>query len=192
MKSMFDNYFGGKIDSRSVMQGKIRKMEVTGSVIAEAIRSSSPGLRLKFFLIAFNSRKKRSGNLSLRAVVAPLSWATPLNFQTPTLPGANYVQCIREVSITVPAPSVAVLLVRASLIPWQKPTPIFRAATSRRSSPTTAYEQEVLPTGDYEVPLKGEVKDGRVVFDLDPRQGRRVSSDIRPAPTSTAPKAAQG
>ncbi|AOE85605.1 hypothetical protein [Pseudomonas sp. TCU-HL1] len=38
MKSMFDNYFGGKIDSRSVMQGKIRKMEVTGSVIAEAIR----------------------------------------------------------------------------------------------------------------------------------------------------------
>ncbi|BAN48638.1 hypothetical protein [Metapseudomonas resinovorans] len=50
-------------------------------------------------------------------------------------------------------------------------------------------EQEVLPTGDYEVPLKGEVKDGRVVFDLDPRQGRRVSSEIRQAPAA-APKAA--
>lgn len=38
MKSMFDNYFGGKIDSRSVMQDKIRNMEVTGSVIAEALQ----------------------------------------------------------------------------------------------------------------------------------------------------------
>ena len=38
MKSMFDNYFGGKIDSRSVMQDKIRNMEVSGSVIAEALQ----------------------------------------------------------------------------------------------------------------------------------------------------------
>lgn len=37
-------------------------------------------------------------------------------------------------------------------------------------------EQEALPTGDYEVPLKGEIRDGRVFFELDPRQGRRISS----------------
>lgn len=40
---------------------------------------------------------------------------------------------------------------------------------------------EVLSLGDYEVALKGEVKDGRVVFDLDPRQGRKLSPQAKPA-----------
>ncbi|MND58685.1 hypothetical protein D3C80_498540 [compost metagenome] len=42
-------------------------------------------------------------------------------------------------------------------------------------------QSEVLPVGDYEVALKGEVKDGRVFFDLDPRQGRKLAAAPKPA-----------
>lgn len=43
-----------------------------------------------------------------------------------------------------------------------------------------AKEQEVLLPGEYVCPLKGTVKDRRVVFDFDPRQSRRVPN--KPAP----------
>ncbi|MFZ5961277.1 hypothetical protein ACOXVJ_27590 [Pseudomonas knackmussii] len=35
MKSMFDNYFGGRINSRAEMAEKIRNMKTDGGVIAE-------------------------------------------------------------------------------------------------------------------------------------------------------------
>ncbi len=35
MKSMFDNYFGGPINSRAQMQEKIKSLKTTGNVIAE-------------------------------------------------------------------------------------------------------------------------------------------------------------
>ncbi|PZE11971.1 hypothetical protein DMX10_17955 [Pseudomonas sp. 57B-090624] len=47
-------------------------------------------------------------------------------------------------------------------------------------------QQEALPTGDYEVPLKGEIKDGRVQFHLDPRQGRRIATPSAAKPAATA------
>lgn len=33
--------------------------------------------------------------------------------------------------------------------------------------------REVLPQGEYLAPVTGEVKDGRLVFNVDPRQARR-------------------
>lgn len=38
-RSMFDNYFGGKVSSRAVMQDKIRNLQTTGSVIQEAFQA---------------------------------------------------------------------------------------------------------------------------------------------------------
>lgn len=35
MKSMFDNYFGGPINSRAQMQEKIKSLKSSGNVIAE-------------------------------------------------------------------------------------------------------------------------------------------------------------
>ena len=42
-------------------------------------------------------------------------------------------------------------------------------------------QNEVLPTGEYETDVTGEIKDGRVQFNVDPRQSRRVSTS-QPAP----------
>lgn len=38
-----------------------------------------------------------------------------------------------------------------------------------------ADQREVLPQGEYECDVTGEVKDGRVVFNFDPRQGRKIA-----------------
>lgn len=38
-RSMFDNYFGGKVSSRAAMQDKIRNLQTTGSVIQETIQA---------------------------------------------------------------------------------------------------------------------------------------------------------
>ncbi len=40
---------------------------------------------------------------------------------------------------------------------------------------------EVLPQGEYQAPVTGSVKDGRLVFDVDPRQARRKAAADKPA-----------
>lgn len=52
-------------------------------------------------------------------------------------------------------------------------------------------QNEVLPTGDYECDVTGEVKDGRVQFNFDPRQSRRISTvQTAPAQQQVPAKAA--
>lgn len=41
--------------------------------------------------------------------------------------------------------------------------------------------REVLPQGEYLAPVTGEVKDGRLVFNVDPRQARRKAAPEKPA-----------
>jgi len=47
-------------------------------------------------------------------------------------------------------------------------------------------EHEMLPVGAYDVPLVGEIKDGRPTFNLDPRKGVRVAA-AAPVAASAAP-----
>ncbi|MCY1278774.1 Single-stranded DNA-binding protein [compost metagenome] len=44
-------------------------------------------------------------------------------------------------------------------------------------------QSEVLPAGHYECDVTVDVRDGRLSFDVDPRQGRRIST---PAPLKAA------
>lgn len=60
MKSMFDNYFGGRISSRAQMQQRIRNMEVTTTVMQEtedAINSRSAADSVEA-LAEFNKERK--------------------------------------------------------------------------------------------------------------------------------------
>lgn len=60
MKSMFDNYFGGRISSRAQMQERIRNMEVTTTVMQEtenAINSRSAADSVEA-LAKFNKERK--------------------------------------------------------------------------------------------------------------------------------------
>lgn len=42
-------------------------------------------------------------------------------------------------------------------------------------------QNEVLPAGDYECDVTGEIKDGRVQFNIDPRQSRRIAAQQQPS-----------
>lgn len=46
---------------------------------------------------------------------------------------------------------------------------------------------EVLPQGEYLAPVSGEVKDGRLVFNVDPRQARKKAATPKPAAVSNSP-----
>lgn len=43
-------------------------------------------------------------------------------------------------------------------------------------------QSEVLPVGLYECDVMASIKDDRINFEVDPRQGRRVSSPVAAAP----------
>lgn len=60
MKSMFDNYFGGRISSRAQMQDKIRAMQTDGSVIAdtEIAIESRTAAELVDAQVAINKERK--------------------------------------------------------------------------------------------------------------------------------------
>lgn len=42
-----------------------------------------------------------------------------------------------------------------------------------------ADQREVLSQGEYECDVTGEVKDSRVVFSFDPRQGRKIAQQAK-------------
>ena len=46
-------------------------------------------------------------------------------------------------------------------------------------------EHQALMIGEYDVPVEGDVRDGRVVFNVDPRKGVRVQS-VSSAPLKQA------
>lgn len=48
---------------------------------------------------------------------------------------------------------------------------------------------QVLPQGEYLAPVSGEVKDGRLVFNVDPRQARRKPAADKPAAAPAARQA---
>lgn len=52
-----------------------------------------------------------------------------------------------------------------------------------------ASQNEVLPVGHYECDISCSIKDDRINFEVDPRQGRRISSS---QPTQVAPAKVAG
>lgn len=79
MKSMFDNYFGGAINSRAEMQAKIRTMNKDGSVMQDV-------------QLALSSRTPAQQVSDREKIAKEKQWQTILN----TKSGAPYVGDIVE------------------------------------------------------------------------------------------------
>lgn len=53
-----------------------------------------------------------------------------------------------------------------------------------------AAQTEILPVGIYECDVMASIKDDRINFEVDPRQGRRISSPVAAAASPTRQQAA--